>query len=134
MSQHYKGSLIFLDCCIRRSIRNCYGEKCFKCKRVIKMKFNGDPLYRRLSKADAAMSQLNHRFPTGEVDGAFHAKCWKEYKKNKSNARRREKYAERFEKYDSDKSADEPDPEHVAETNGCEPTTLAKAACIRTLQ
>ena len=77
MRQHYTGSNYF-EYRIRRTISNCYGEKCFKCKRVIKIKFNCDPLYRRLSKGDAALSQLAKGMPIREVGAAFHTRCWKD--------------------------------------------------------
>ena len=106
ISQHYKASPKFLDRRIRRFIRNCWGEKCHVCEMVIELSFNFEPVYRQLSRRDAAISQQGEDMPLEKVSAAFHSKCFKDYKKTKAKERRLERYAERLEKYESDSSAD----------------------------
>ena len=105
-SQNYTGKPYTLDRRIRHTIKICWGHKCHACKRIIDLKFNVDPVYRQLSRSDAAISQQGEDMPLEKVSAAFHSKCFKDYKKTKAKERRRERYAERLEKYESDSSAD----------------------------
>ena len=101
-SQNYTGKPYNLDRRIRHTIKICWGHKCHACKRVIDLKFNVDPVYRQLSKRDAAKWK--------RVKTAFHTMCWNDYRRRKNAERERERRLQMaatfMEKYGLDTSDD----------------------------
>ena len=78
---------VWIDRKCREFIRIRYGQRCYMCNQTIDLQLDVEPIRRKLDEDDK--TSANH---CSEV---FHKRCWKNYKHEKTNKRRRTKYEEK---------------------------------------
>ena len=78
---------VWIDRKCREFIRLRYGQRCYMCNQTIDLHLDVEPISRKLDEDD--------KTPANHGSEVFHKLCWKHYKHEKTNKRRRTKYEEK---------------------------------------
>ena len=76
-----------LDRFVDAQIHYRYGKHCHLCEGEIVLHLQGAPLLRKLAPEDGKFSKC--------TDAYFHTECWRLYQRDKTNKRRRVRYADK---------------------------------------